>query len=117
MKLVAKNPPDYLDLHYYGTDSSAAIAYLQSMHKKHPAKDIIVSEIASISRNHNDVLHFTARLANCMNETPWIFEYGFFGCMRQVTDGFVSPEAQLMNPDGSFTDLMEKLMNDQSMKI
>lgn len=117
LKLVAKDPPDYLGLHYYGTDPGAAIAYLESMHKKHPARDIIVSEIASISRDHKDVLHFTARLANWMDETPWIFEYGFFGCMRQVADGFVSPEAQLMNPDGSFTGLMEKLMNEQPIKI
>ena len=117
MKRVANNPPDYLGLHYYGTDGNAAITYIRSMHQKHPHQPIIVSEIASIHRNYADVLGFTVQLANWMDTTPWIFEYGFFGCMRQVADSFVSPAAQLMKPDGTFTDLMRKLMNEQPMKI
>ncbi|MCJ1294176.1 hypothetical protein MMC34_005733 [Xylographa carneopallida] len=117
MKRVAGHPPDYLGLHYYGTDGNAAIEYLKSMYEKHPHQPIIVTEIASTSRQKNDVIGFTAQLVNWMDETPWVFEYGFFGCMRQVADSFVSPEAQLMNPDGSFTDLMYKLMYDQPIKL
>ncbi len=116
MNLTKGNPPDYLGLHYYGTDGNEAIAYLQKMHEKYPHLPIIVHEIASISRNHADVLGFMAQLANFMDNTDWIFEYGFFGCMRSVADGFVSPQAQLMNPDGSFTDLMYKLMYDQPIR-
>lgn len=41
-----------------------------------------------------------------MDNQDWIFEYGFFGCMKNVADGFVSPAAQLMNSDGSFNELM-----------
>ena len=48
-----------------------------------------------------------------MDEQEWIHEYGFFGCMRNVADDFVSPAAQLMNPDGTLTDLMIKYMNEQ----
>ena len=116
MNRVAAHPPDFLGLHYYGTDGNAAIQYIESMHQKHPHQHIIVSEIASISRKYQDVLGFTAQLANWMDGTSWIFEYGFFGCMRTPADGFVSPEAQLMKPDGSFTDLMFKLMYDQPIK-
>lgn len=36
--------------------------------------------------------------------------------MAKVVDDFVSPEAQLMNPDGTFRYLMTKLMNEQPMK-
>jgi len=36
--------------------------------------------------------------------------------MRKLADTFVSPAAQLMNPDGSFTDLCYKLMYDQPIK-
>jgi len=36
--------------------------------------------------------------------------------MRKLADNFVSPAAQLMNPDGSFTDLFYKLMYDQPIK-
>lgn len=86
------------------------------MHQKFPRQPIIVSEIASISRNKADVYGFTAHLANWMDNTPWIFEYGFFGCMRQVADNFVSPAAQLMEPSGAFTDLMLRLMHDQPIK-
>lgn len=116
MHLVAANPPDYLGLHYYGTNGNDAMNYLKSMHAKFPHQPVIVSEIASISRNYADVLGFTAQLCNWMDETDWVFEYGWFGCMEKLADNFVSPAAQLMNPDGSFKDLMFKLMYDQPIK-
>lgn len=116
MKRISANPPDFLGLHYYGTDGHAAIQYLESMHQKHPHQPVIVSEIASTARNKNEVLGFTAQVTNWMDETPWIFEYGFFGCMRTLADNFVSPEARLMNPDGTFTDLMFRLMHDRPIK-
>jgi len=116
MQRVSADPPDYLGLHYYGTDGNDAISFIESMHKKFPQHPIIVSEIASISRNYNDVLGFTAQLANWMDEQSFVFEYGFFGCMENLADNFVSPAAQLMNPDGSFKDLMFKLMYDQPIK-
>lgn len=115
MHRVASEPPDYLGVHWYGTDHNAAIKYLEDMHGKFPHQPIVVSEIASTSRDYKDVLSFTVETANWMDKTGWVFEYGFFGCMRQVADGFVSPQAQLMKPDGSFTDLMFKLMYDQPM--
>jgi len=104
-------------LHYYGTNGWDAIGYLQMMHEKFPNQPVIVSEIASIHRNYNDVLGFTAQVTIWMDETEWIFEYAWFGCMETLADDFVSPAAQLMNPDGSFKDLMWKLMFDQPIKI
>ncbi|KAL8646636.1 MAG: hypothetical protein Q9226_006776, partial [Calogaya cf. arnoldii] len=76
---------------------------------------LVVSEIASIDRNVGSVYNFTVQLANFMDNADWIFEYGFFGCMRNLADGFVSPDAQLMRPDGHFTELMWKLQNEQPM--
>ena len=75
----------------------------------------MVSEIASTSRNKKEVFTFTAQLANWMDLCPWIFEYAFFGCMAKVADDFVSPEAQLMNSDGTLRYLMYKLMTEQPM--
>lgn len=115
MGLVSKHRPDFLGLHYYGTDGNAAISFLKSMHQRYPNTPIIVSEFASISRKYNDVLGFTVQVVNWMDQADWIFEYALFGCMRKVADDFVSPAAQLMNPDGSFTDLMWKYMSDQPM--
>jgi len=116
MKRISDNPPDFLNLHYYGPDGNAAIQYLEEMHQKYPKLPVIVSEIASISRDIKHVHAFTAQLANWMDQTPWIFEYAFFGCMPKVADDFVSPQAQLMNADGTFTELMNKLMNEQPMR-
>ena len=115
MQLVAGNPPDYLGLHYYGTDGNAMIRYIQQMHQQHSGIPIIVSEWASTSRNYNDVLGMTIQLANWMDGTDWSFAYALFGCRRQVADDFVSPAAQLMNPDGSFRDLLWKYMSDVPM--
>ncbi|PMD37371.1 glycoside hydrolase family 128 protein [Hyaloscypha variabilis F] len=110
-------PPDYLGLHYYGPDAGAAIRYIEKMHQKYPEYPVVVSEIASISRDKKDVFAFTAQVANWMDECPYVFEYSFFGCMAKCADDFVSPEAQLMNSDGTFTHLMEKLMNEQPITI
>ena len=35
--------------------------------------------------------------------------------MAKLADDFVSPEAQLMNEDGTLKELMQKLMNEQPM--
>jgi hypothetical protein len=85
-------------------------------HNKYPEIPVAVSEIASISRNRQEVFAFTAQVANWMDQCPWVFEYSFFGCMRECADSFVSPEAQLMNPDGTLKYLMNKIMNEQPIR-
>ncbi|KAK4690267.1 hypothetical protein P7C71_g6481, partial [Lecanoromycetidae sp. Uapishka_2] len=116
MTRVESDPPDFIGVHYYGTESKEAIKYLEDIHDKFLKQPLFVTEIASISRNYQEVLAFTVEVANWMDGTDFVEEYGFFGCMREVADGFVSPEAQLMKSDGQFTDLMYKLMYDQPMK-
>ncbi|CAF9941847.1 MAG: hypothetical protein HETSPECPRED_004256 [Heterodermia speciosa] len=116
MDRVEKDPPDFIGVHYYGTDKNAAIKYFENMHNKHSKHPLYISELASISRKHEDVVEFTVDVANWCDQTPWIHEYAFFGCMRNVADNFVSPEAQLMNPDGSLKPLMHKIMNEQPMR-
>jgi len=116
MNRVASDPPDYVGLHYYGTDANAARKYIEMMHNKWPQHRVFVTEIASISRDQGQVYAFTKDIANWMDGTDWVEEYGFFGCMRNMADGFVSPAAQLMNGDGSFTPLMEKLMNEKPVQ-
>ncbi|MCJ1310523.1 hypothetical protein MMC25_004187 [Agyrium rufum] len=110
--------PDYLGLHYYGgDDGSGAIAYIEKMHARYPGLPVVVSEIASIARDEREVRVFTARVANWMDGVEWVVEYGFFGCMRECADGFVSPQAQLMNRDGTFRELMVKLMGEQPITV
>lgn len=102
MSRVGDAPPDYLGLHYYGTDGDAAIRFFEEMHAKYNLP-IIISEIASIDREPHSVLGFTAQLANWADATDWVFEIGFFGCMTHLADDFVSPAAQLMDASGNFT--------------
>ena len=117
MDLVKSHPPEYIGIHYYGTEGSAAKAFLEKVHAKYPQHKIIVSEIASTSRDIHSVVGFTGDMANWMDKTDWIFEYGFFGCMTHVPDNFVSPQAQLMKADGTFTPLMELLNHKQPLPL
>jgi hypothetical protein len=116
MSLTSSSPPDFLGLHYYGTVAKDARAYLEGMHEKYPGLPVVVSEIASISRDKNEVRSFTVDMVNWMDQTEWIAEYGFFGCMKVMPDTFVSEEARLMDENGAFTELMVKLMTEQPMK-
>ena len=116
MHLVKDSPPDYVGIHWYGTSSDEAKKYIEAMHKKFPGNKIIISEIGSISRDKHDVYRFTQRMCNWMDEQDFIFEYGFFGYMKTMPNNFVSPEARLMNPDASFTDLMHNYITQQPWK-
>ncbi|KAF2277761.1 uncharacterized protein EI97DRAFT_465891 [Westerdykella ornata] len=116
MELVKDCPPDFLGMHWYGTDPNLAIRDIEAMHKRFPKLRIIVSEIASISRDSHQVFEFTKKVCNWMDGTDYIFEYAFFGCMKKMPDQYVSEAARLMKPDGSFTDLMNKYMHEQPMK-
>jgi hypothetical protein len=115
MGAIGGDRPDYLGVHYYGTDVNAAKKYLTDMHDEFKLP-IIVSEIACIDRDAHKVDQWTVEMANFMDQQAWIKEYGFFGCMRSVADNFVSPAAQLMDKNGKFTGLMNKLNTEQPMK-
>ena len=117
MSYIADAPPDFLGVNYFGLESSHAVDYLESVHRQFPGYPIIVTEIASTARGKEQVTAFTAEMTNWMDRTPWIFEYGWFGAMTQLADGHVSPDARLMNPDGSFTELMNKLMYEQPLRV
>nr|UMZ45375.1 hypothetical protein [Paramyrothecium roridum] len=116
MSLIASDPPDYLCLHYYSTNGNDAIKYLEEMHQKWPALRVMVTEIASIHRNYNDVLGFTIQLCNWMDQQDWIVEYGLFDFQRTLADTFISPAAQLMDANGNFTQLGWMYVNDQPMR-
>lgn len=121
MRLVGEGEegcaPDFLGVHYYGTSAAEARAYITAMHEEWPALPVVVSEVASISRDGAEVERFTAELANWLDATEWVAEYAFFGCMAHCADDFVSPAAQLMDEKGKFTPLMRRLMEEQPMKV
>lgn len=107
--------PDFLGLHYYGADAGAAKKYLVEMHEEFRLP-VIVTEIACTDRDAQKVDRWTVDMANWMDGQGFVRMYGFFGCMRSVADSFVSPAAQLMDKNGKFTALMDKLNTEQPMK-
>ncbi|KAL7624219.1 hypothetical protein AAE478_005778 [Parahypoxylon ruwenzoriense] len=115
MSLVSNDPPDFLCLHYYSKNANEAIQYLESMHKKWPQHPVMVTEIACIDRDYQAVVNFTVKICNWMDNQNWIFEYGLFDFQRNPADGFVSPAAQLMHPDGNFTELGNMYVHQQPM--
>lgn len=117
LELVKDHPPDFLGLHYYGEKAEPMIEFVEMMHRKHPEHKIIVSEWACTSRKYEEVLEMTVQIANWLDEQDFIFEHAIFGCMRKVADNFVSPAAQLMHPDGSFTELFMKYQDEVPMRL
>ena len=77
--------PDYLGAHYYGEEAGEARRYLEGLRAEF-GLEVVVSEIGCVAREAARVERFTVAMANWMDETPWVVEYGFFGCMAEVAD-------------------------------
>jgi len=60
MGRVKDDMPDYLGLHYYGNSAKDAKDFVEMMHDKWPHLPVMITEIACISRNKDDVYKFTA---------------------------------------------------------
>jgi len=107
--------PDITGAHWYGESADEMRAYLSRLHGLQPDSPVIVTEWACTSRDYQKVLTFTVDACNWLDLTDWIYQHALFGATPTPVDDFVSPAAQLMNPDGSFTDLMYKYMYDLPM--
>jgi hypothetical protein len=90
------------------------IKHLEAINSQHLKPEICFRKGVHPSNSAN-VLHLTVQLANWMDKSEWVAEYGLFGCMKQPADNFVSLTVQLVNYDGSFTDLMWIHMSDQPL--
>ena len=91
------------------------LSFIRNRHDKYPEYPVVISEIACTSRDKKEVFAFTAEVANWCDQCDWVYEYAFFGCMKDLPDDFASLEAQWMNADGTFKYLMLKLMKEQPM--
>ncbi|RYP68342.1 hypothetical protein DL771_006728 [Monosporascus sp. 5C6A] len=103
--------PDYMALHFYtkahepaDKEILAAKQYLETRHEQHNLP-VIINELASTSRDLNIVRNFTTEVGNWLDGQDWVVEYGVFGVSREPTDGFVSPAAQLLHSNGTWTEL------------
>jgi Glycosyl hydrolase catalytic core len=115
MQQVGSDKPDFIGVHVYETDVGNAKRYLESVWNKYHIP-LVVTEIACIDRNYGNVLRWTAAMTQWMDCTDWIHSYAVYGCLPQHSaDDYASAAAQLMNSDGSFRDLMYKLMYDDPM--
>ncbi|KAK7928302.1 hypothetical protein PG985_005300 [Apiospora marii] len=110
----AGDRPDILGLHFYTMPDqsadqglAAAKAYFEERHVRFGGLPVIISELASTSRDPAVVDRFSRELARWLEgrERGWVVEYGFFGVMREVADGFVSPAGQMLDGEGGWTGL------------
>ncbi|PVI02275.1 glycoside hydrolase family 128 protein [Periconia macrospinosa] len=88
MNLVQDCAPEFLGIHWYGTSADEAKRYIEDMHNKFPNQKIIVSEIACISRDGNECYQFTRDMCNWLDGQDYVFEYAFFGCMKNMPDDY-----------------------------
>ncbi|KAH7039748.1 glycosyl hydrolase catalytic core-domain-containing protein [Microdochium trichocladiopsis] len=109
--LSSSEKPNYVGAHFYtnkdsGVDGeiSAAKNHLSGLISSY-GLPLIVSEIASTSRNYNDVYKFTTTMSDWLDGQSKVKMYGFFGVSRQPVNDFVSPQAQLLDTSGSWTAL------------
>lgn len=107
--------PDYLGLHYYGTDIEATKTYLTERHTKHPYP-VIVSEIGCLSEDYSQVYQYVVKLTQWMDTTSFISQYAWFGAMPNPPNNFVSKAAMLMDPTGTFKPLLTKLISQLPMQ-
>ncbi|KAG9099765.1 hypothetical protein FS749_000436 [Ceratobasidium sp. UAMH 11750] len=99
---------DYVALHWYDVNIDAFKAYVTSFHKEFN-KPIIVSEYAcqnfnggrQCTKDETWALH--TAMAQWFQEQEWVAMFAPFGAMREMQG--VNPDNQLMNPDGTPTDL------------
>lgn len=109
--LSPEENPDFLGLHFYTGETTAAdvevqnaIDYIAAQHEAHPLP-VIVSEIGSTSRDPASVDAFTKGISKWLDSTDYVNSYGFFGATTEVADTFVSPAAQLLDTSGAWTTL------------
>ncbi len=103
--------PDLLAVHFYtsadapsSSEVPAAQAYIRGQHDAY-GLPVVVSEIASTSRDAGQVDAFTRAMAQWLDAQDWVHQYGFFGMSREPADAFVSPAAQLLDGNGYLTPL------------
>ncbi|RYP26037.1 hypothetical protein DL768_011847 [Monosporascus sp. mg162] len=89
--VLSQNRGNFLSYQAPGTYRQAAITLLAAP----PAR----------SRYLNVVRNFTTEVGNWLDGQDWVVEDGFFGVSREPTDDFVSPAAQLLGGNGTWTEL------------
>lgn len=109
--LSPEENPDFLGLHFYtgettpgDVEANNAISYIEAQHKAHPLP-VIVSEIASTSRDPASVDAFSKKISQWLDTTDYVNSYGFFGATPGPVNEFVSPAAQLIDTSGAWTPL------------
>ncbi|KAH7041017.1 glycosyl hydrolase catalytic core-domain-containing protein [Microdochium trichocladiopsis] len=116
-RLSPEEKPNYLGVHFYTNPDTAAEAEVANAKKYLEDRSstyglpLVVSEIGSTSRDATSVQTFTQQMAEYMDSSPSVLEYGFFGASRVPADDFVSPAAQLLNSAGDWTTLGSWLLN------
>ncbi|VDB96641.1 unnamed protein product [Peniophora sp. CBMAI 1063] len=102
--------PDFLALHWYGTDVGNFIAYINDYHYTFNLS-VWVTEWAcqnfvdvNSQCSADDIVSFMNQTQAYMDETEWVERYAWFGAMTQMPDGVNSKDA-IMGSDGKINSL------------
>ncbi|KAI0824605.1 glycosyl hydrolase catalytic core-domain-containing protein [Trametes gibbosa] len=100
---------DFMPLHWYDTNSTAFMGYLQDYHDTFQ-KPLWVTEWACQNFNQpdqqcslQDIVNFMNATQKFMDDTDWIERYAWFGAMENLQG--VNQENALMSSDGHITTL------------
>ncbi len=104
MAAVSDVPPDYIAVHYYGTDVTAFESYVQNVYNLY-GLPIYITEVASTASDITSVTDFMTGILDWCDQQNWIAGVYWFAASRTANIQQNLPLAALMNPDGTRTPL------------
>ena len=96
--------PDYIALHYYGTDATAFETYVTMVYQLY-GLPIYITEVSSTASDLDSVTSFMTSITAWCDQQSWIAGVFWFAASRTANIQANLPLAALMNSDGTRTAL------------
>lgn len=103
MAAVPSAKPDYIALHYYGTNATAFQTYVTKVHKLY-SLPVYITEVASTSSDIKAVTAFMTQVTSWCDKQSWIAGVFWFAASRTANNGNLE-QSRLMSSTGARTPL------------
>ena len=103
MAAVPTCKPDYIALHYYGTDATAFQTYVTKVYKMY-SLPIYITEVASTSSDIKAVTAFMTQVTSWCDKQSWVAGVFWFAASRTANNGNLE-QSRLMSTTGTRTPL------------
>ena len=107
MSSVSDVKPDYIALHYYGTDATAFETYVTKVYNLYKLP-IYITEVASTSSDINSVTSFLTSITAWCDQQSWIAGVFWFAASRTANANSNLAQSALMSSTGTRTPLGDK---------